>query len=49
MGQLHNEELHISFHSPNIEVSTSVRVIWAGHVACMREMRNPFKVYSVQN
>jgi hypothetical protein len=33
---LHNEELHISYSSPNIVMQIkSRRINWAGHVACM--------------
>jgi hypothetical protein len=38
--KLHNEELHISYLSPNIvRVMKSNRARWARHVACMGEMR----------
>jgi hypothetical protein len=43
--KLHNEELH-SFHSsPDIiRLIKSRRIIWAGHVERMREMRNAYKI-----
>jgi hypothetical protein len=43
--KLHNEELHILYTSPYIIVVTKSRKIrWAGHVACMGEMRNVYKI-----
>ena len=39
MRRLHNEELHNLYRSPNM-----VRVIWAGHVARMKEGRSAFKI-----
>jgi hypothetical protein len=42
---LHNEELHILYSSPNIiRLIKSRRMRWAGHVACMGEGRNVYKV-----
>ena len=43
--RLHNEELHSSYHSPNIvrEIK-SRRLRWAGHVARMVEGRSAFKI-----
>jgi hypothetical protein len=44
--KLHNEELHILYSSPNIiRQIKSRRMRWAGHVACMREQRNVYKVF----
>jgi len=40
----HNEELHNSYYSPHIRLSTSRRMRWARHVACMGEMRNEYKI-----
>jgi hypothetical protein len=40
--RLHNEKLHNLYASPNI-----IRMIksrWAGHVACMGETRNAYKI-----
>jgi hypothetical protein len=42
---LHNEELHILYSSPYIiRQIKSRRIRWAGHVACMGEERNVYKV-----
>jgi hypothetical protein len=39
------EELHQLYSSPNIiKVIKSRRIKWAGHVACMGEMRNAYKI-----
>jgi hypothetical protein len=41
--RLHSEELHNLYTSPNIiRVIKSTRMKWAGHVACMGEMRNAY-------
>jgi hypothetical protein len=43
--KLHNEELHNVYFSPNIIMTIkSRRMRWAGHVECMREMRNAYKI-----
>jgi hypothetical protein len=43
--RLHNEELHNLFASPCIiKVIKSRRMGWVGHVACMGEMRNIYKI-----
>jgi hypothetical protein len=43
--RLHNEELRSLYASSNaIRVIKSRRMKWAGHVACMREMRNVYKI-----
>jgi hypothetical protein len=43
--KMHNEELHILYSSPNIiRQIKSRRMRWAGHVACMGEKRNVYKV-----
>jgi hypothetical protein len=42
--KLHNEECHNPYSSPNIEVIKSRRMRWVGHVACMEEMRNAYKI-----
>jgi hypothetical protein len=43
--RLHNEELHNMYASPNIiKVIKSREVRWVRHVACMREMRNTYKI-----
>jgi hypothetical protein len=42
---LHNEELNILYSSPNIiRKIKSRRMSWAGHVACMGEERNVYRV-----
>jgi hypothetical protein len=42
--RLHNEELHNLYASPDIvRVIKSRGMRWAGHVACMGEMRNRYK------
>jgi hypothetical protein len=41
----HNEELHNLYASPYVvKVMKSRRVRRAGHVACMGEMRNAYKI-----
>jgi hypothetical protein len=43
--KLHNEELDILYSSPNIiRQIKSRRMTWVGHVACMGEERNVYKV-----
>jgi len=43
--RLHMEELHNMYASLNItRVIKSRRMKWAGHVVCMREMRNAYSV-----
>jgi hypothetical protein len=43
--KLHNEELHNSYFSQNIiRVIISKRMRQAGHVACVGEMRNTYKI-----
>jgi hypothetical protein len=43
--RLHNEELHNFYASPNItRLIKSRRLRWAMHVACMKEMRSPYKI-----
>jgi hypothetical protein len=42
---LHNEELHILYSSPNIIHQIKLkRMRWAGHVACIGEERNVYRV-----
>jgi hypothetical protein len=42
---MHDEELHILYSSPNIiRQIKSRRMRWAGHVACMEEETNVYKV-----
>jgi hypothetical protein len=41
--KLHNEELHDLYSSPSIvRVIKARRMRWAGHVACMREVRGAY-------
>jgi hypothetical protein len=43
--KLHNEELHKLYSSLNIiRMIKSRRLRWAGHVARMREKRNPYRI-----
>jgi hypothetical protein len=43
--QLHNEELHNLYSSPNIiRIIKSRRMRWAGHVARMGEKRNAYRL-----
>jgi hypothetical protein len=46
MEKLHSEELHNSYASPNtiIRMIESRSMGWARHVACMRKLRNTFKI-----
>ena len=42
---LHNVELHALYSSPNIIRNLkSRRLRWAGHVPCMEEFRNAYRV-----
>jgi hypothetical protein len=43
--KLHNEELHNLYCSPSIiRMIKSSRIKWAGHVACMGEKRNAYRI-----
>jgi hypothetical protein len=43
--KLHNEELHGLYSSPNIvRVIKARRMRWAGHVACMVEVRGAYNI-----
>jgi hypothetical protein len=43
--KLHNEELHNLYSSPDVtRMIKSRRMRSAGHVACMGEMRNSYKI-----
>jgi hypothetical protein len=43
--KLHNEELHGLYSSPNIvRVIKARRMRWAGHVACMGEVRGAYNI-----
>jgi hypothetical protein len=44
-SRLHNEELHNLYASPNIvRVVKSRSVRWVGHVVCMEEMKNIYRI-----
>jgi hypothetical protein len=43
--KLHNEKLHNLYSSPSIiTMIKSRRMRWAGHVACMEEKRNAYRI-----
>jgi len=43
--KLHNEEFNVLYTSPNIvRVKKSRRIRWAGHVTCMGERRDVYRV-----
>ena len=43
--KLHSEELHDLYSSPNIiRLITSIRMMWAGHVARMKDRRGSYRV-----
>jgi hypothetical protein len=43
--KLHNEELHNLYSLPNvIRMIKSRRTRWAGHVACIGEKRNAYRI-----
>jgi hypothetical protein len=43
--RLHNEELHNVYAIPNIiRMINSRRMIWAGHIARMGDVRNAYKI-----
>jgi hypothetical protein len=44
--RLHNEELHNLYTSPNIWMNKSGGMKWAGHVACMDEMRHAYSIFA---
>jgi hypothetical protein len=47
MEELHNDELHNLYSSPNIiRMIKSRRVKWAGHVARMGQTRNAYRIYA---
>jgi hypothetical protein len=39
-----NEEIHNLYTSPSVTRVIKLRVRWMGHVACMGEMGNAFKI-----
>jgi hypothetical protein len=42
--KFHSGELHNLYSSPDIRQMKSRRMTWAGHVACMEEGRNVYRV-----
>jgi hypothetical protein len=43
--KLHNEELHNLYSSPSIiRMIKSSRTKWAGHMACMGQKRNAYRI-----
>ena len=43
--KLHNDKLHALFSSPNIIRNHKLRRLrWTGHVACMEQSRNAYRV-----
>jgi hypothetical protein len=43
--ELHNEEFHGLYTSPNIvRITKTRRMRWAGHVALIREKRNAYRI-----
>jgi hypothetical protein len=45
LGEVHNEELHNLYSSPNIiRMIKSRRIRWAGHVARMGKKRNAYGI-----
>jgi hypothetical protein len=46
--RLHIEELHILYYSQNIIRANESRMRWEGHVACMREMKNSYKILTLK-
>jgi len=44
--RLHTEKLHNLYYSPNITMVIKLRKMrWAGHVACMKEMRHAYNIF----
>jgi hypothetical protein len=44
--RLHNEVLHNLCSSPNVMRIIKKEIKWMGHVACMEQMRNVYKIWS---
>jgi hypothetical protein len=43
--KLHDEELHNLYYSPHIiRMMKSVRMRWAGHVTCIDEKKNAYRI-----
>jgi hypothetical protein len=42
--EMHNKELYNLYSTPGIIRVIKLRIRWAGHVACMGEIRKPYKI-----
>jgi hypothetical protein len=50
LEKLHNEELHNLYSLPNVvRMIKSRRMIWAGHIVCMGDMRNAYRILNPLN
>jgi hypothetical protein len=44
LREVHNDEFNIVCYSSNIIIAIKSRTIRAGHVACIEEMRNAYRI-----